>query len=306
MKIQSFVAVVTIVLLTTSTAFGYVGAADAANISGIYEIKVKANDQFLGEAARGDKLISTRSQQCSDYARFSLERQSDGSYRVKVVGSNRYWHVDSSTDRFLSTRYQVSDAHTHFFFERQSDDSYRIRLKATGRYLHEDGSNDKIISTRYQVTDNHTRFYLVRNYSVKKSRSVKDAAGNTVLNYNYLRPINTDCSVPQEVKDADVFGTVQVYIDLFDPACAEHDLNYQAPWRIAGFDGYRGKAISDAKFKQHMYTICDNKVDDLLGLANMNCKRMADVWYLAVSQTPQGKQAFDRGQSRVDCTVQVE
>lgn len=281
--------------------------APVVDLTGTYEIYVKGDNRFLGWDEK-DKLISTRDQNgCSDNKRFILFLEPDGAYTILVLGSSGKWHVDSSKDRLLSTRFQVNDDHTRFFFEPQSDGSYRIKLKATGRYLHEDGSNDKLVSTRFQVNDDFTRFVLVKNSSTPFNRTIKNAEDKVVLTYSYRRPISGECSIPQSVKDADFGGGLDFYINLFSSACNEHDFNYQAPWRAAGFDGYKGKEISDARFRKEMYTICETKIkNDIIGLATFNCKRMADVWFLAVNQTQQGRTAFDEGQNKVDCNIIVK
>ncbi len=130
------------------------------DLSGEYQIRVKATNTFWHEDGCCSKLVSTRWQPNDDFTRFILEIQSDGSYRIKVKANNRYLHVDSSSDKILSTRYQSNDDFTRFFFEKQSDGSYRIKLKATNRYLHQDESSDKMLSTRWQSNDDFTRFFL--------------------------------------------------------------------------------------------------------------------------------------------------
>lgn len=71
-----------------------------------FRITVKSTGRFLHDDGNGDRLVSTRYQPDDDFARFYIERQSDGSYRFKSKGSGRYLHEDGSGDRLVSTRFE--------------------------------------------------------------------------------------------------------------------------------------------------------------------------------------------------------
>ena len=102
----------------------------------------------------------------------------------------------------------------------------------------------------------------------------------------------TECSVPEWVKIIDFTSTTHKHLEIFAPACQVHDLNYRAPWRIAGFVKNEGKQYSDEKFHTDMIKICEDRHDNFMG--EQYCKVVAAVWYTSVKNF--ANDAFDNGQ----------
>jgi len=132
--------------------------------------------------------------------------------------------------------------------------------------------------------------------------TVYSADGVAVMQFKYKKAgqtYNTECSVPDLVNDIDITTTTEKYLQHFAPACHQHDLNYRAPWRMAGFSGYSGKRIADEKFRKDMFKICDDINDNFVEKGY--CEIVAGVWYEAVKN--HGDDAFDSGQNTAsnDC-----
>ena len=102
----------------------------------------------------------------------------------------------------------------------------------------------------------------------------------------------TECSVPDWVKIIDFTSTTHKHLEIFAPACLAHDLNYRAPWRIAGFIENEGKQYSDKRFHTDMIRICEDRHDNFIG--EQYCKVVAAVWYTSVKNF--GENAFEKGQ----------
>ncbi len=136
----------------------------AADWTGTYKIFTKETRRFWGEAATGDRLISTRTTVADDaFARFTFQKQANSAYRI-LAGSGRHLHEDASSDKFLSTRFQPDDGFTRFVLQREADGANRIRVQQDNTHLHENGLGDRIISSRFQeANDDYSRFYLVKS-----------------------------------------------------------------------------------------------------------------------------------------------
>lgn len=124
---------------------------------GPYRIRTQATGKFWVEGA--NLLVSTRTQDDSTFARFTLSAQSDGTYRIVVQGDHKFLHEDGSGDKLISTRYQPDDDFARFWFEQANDGSYRLRVKADNRYV-ENANDDQTLSTRAAVDSSAARFYL--------------------------------------------------------------------------------------------------------------------------------------------------
>lgn len=127
--------------------------------------------------------------------------------------------------------------------------------------------------------------------------TVKDKNNVPVLVYSFNDPtysFETSCSVPGWIDGVDITGSTTKYRSVFAPACKEHDINYRAPWRIAGFSGYAGKEIADEIFKKDMETICDQQYNNFV--SKQYCKTAASTWFTAVNTTAKARAAFDDGQ----------
>ena len=119
--------------------------------------------------------------------------------------------------------------------------------------------------------------------------------GTPIMQFKYKnegQSYCTDCSVPDWANMVDFTNTLKRHETIFAPACHQHDLNYRAPWRIAGYKGCEGKKISDNKFYQDMVQICldthDNVVEEIY------CKSVALLWYNSVKYF--GDKSFEKGQ----------
>jgi hypothetical protein len=194
--------------------------------------------------------------------------------------------------------------------------------------LHKGYNKWKVLSNGAIVLENNSKFGLTVNQQSIKEGSliilhegynqwsssmkvtklgnikVKDKNGVPVLAYSYNNPsysFETSCSVPDYVDKIDITGSTTMYRDLFAPACEQHDINYRAPWRIAGFSGYAGKEIADEIFKKDMEKLCEVKYNNFV--SETYCKTAASTWFTAVNTTSQARKAFDEGQKKANEVV---
>jgi len=128
--------------------------------------------------------------------------------------------------------------------------------------------------------------------------------GNPILQFKYKnegQTYCTDCSVPEWAHKVDITNTMKRYLGIFIPACHQHDLNYRAPWRMAGFEGNEGKKIADKRFYSDMIQICKNTHDTTIG--ENYCTSVAIIWYNSVKYF--GDESFEKGQAvaKKDCDV---
>lgn len=189
-----------------------------------------------------------------------------------------------------------------------------VHLKNTfggGTYLDTCGNGACSCNTRYNVTTNTQAnrggektglwTFQVANVSGSSNRInvVYSKDGVPVMKFKYKdanQTYETDCSLPSWAKGLDITTTTKVYMEIFASACHQHDLNYRAPWRLAGFQEYHGRDISDEKFRADMLNICNTTFDNFV--EKNYCKTVAEVWYEAV--TNHGKGPFDDGQAEAE------
>ena len=173
-----------------------------------------------------------------------------------------------------------------------------------------DGQNWTVYNQDKKVIPDNAKFNIVSFDGAPSAITIASATrpintiyaadGTPVIQFKYKKAgqtYNTECSAPKWLKDP----TSKRYREIFAPACHVHDLDYQAPWQMAGFAGYSGKKISDNKFLQEMNKICKQRYNNIA--EETYCKTVAVAWYEAVNH--KGHDAFDNGQETAQRDIEA-
>lgn len=278
-----------------------------------YSIKIKSNGKFLDVAASSKSngaSVIPYSQTGNENQQFTFKDAGNGYYTIFAKHSGKALDVSNPKEGSVIHQYEFHGRDNQLFklipkengyYAIQSKQTNKVwDVTAAGKLVHWSlhGRGNQLFKLILSATTNNT---AVTNTSGSLSTfNALDKDGKVVLAYQYKNKedennFSTECSLPEWAPEYDFTTTSRKYLDIFDPACAEHDRNYRAPWKIAGFKAYTGKEIADERWYEDMLTICEDRYKDDFA-ERQYCKTVAKSWFTVVHKVSQAKDAFDSGQ----------